>query len=218
MLEELHVHNYAIIDKLQVRFTPGLNILSGETGAGKSILVGALGLLLGDKADTSIIRSGAEETSVSGIIAVTENAEAVQWLSGRGIEAEDGAVILRRALKSNGRGSLFIGSTPVTRADLQEFSSLLFDLHGQHDHQSLLDLENHRKLVDRWAGTEALAERFHSLYASLASLRERLSKLVSDERERLRRVDLLTYAVNEIRALAPKPGEEEELEKDLAIL
>jgi len=218
MLEELHVHNYAIIDKLQVRFTEGLNILSGETGAGKSILVGALGLLLGDKADTSIIRSGAEETSVSGIIAVGENAEAVQWLSGRGIEPEDGAVILRRALKSNGRGSLFIQSTPVTRADLQEFSSLLFDLHGQHDHQSLLDLENHRKLVDRWAGTEALAERFHSLYASLASLRERLSKLVSDERERLRRQDLLTYAVNEIKALAPKPGEEEELEKDLAIL
>ena len=125
MLEELHVHNYAIIDKLQVRFTQGLNILSGETGAGKSILVGALGLLLGDKADTSIIRSGAEETSVSGIIAVGENAEAVQWLSGRGIEPEDSAVILRRALKSNGRGSLFIHSRSNadslwSRGDLSE--------------------------------------------------------------------------------------------------
>ncbi len=218
MLEELHVHNYAIIDKLQVRFTEGLNVLSGETGAGKSILVGALGLLLGDKADTSIIRSGAEETSVSGIVAVSGNAEAAQWLSARGLELEDGTVILRRMLKSNGRGSLFIQSTPVTRADLHDFSTLLFDLHGQHDHQSLLDLENHRRLVDRWAGTEETAERFHGLYASLASLRERLAALVSDERERLRRVDLLTYAVNEITALAPKPGEEEELEKELAIL
>ncbi len=121
-------------------------------------------------------------------------------------------------LKSSGRGSLFIQSTPVTRTDLHDFSSLLFDLHGQHEHQSLLDLENHRKLVDRWAGTEELAERFHLLYASLASLRERLSTLVSDERERLRRIDLLTYAVTEIKALAPKPGEEEELEKELAIL
>jgi len=218
MLEELHVHNYAIIDKLQVRFTNGLNILSGETGAGKSILVGALGLLLGDKADTSIIRSGAEETTVSGIVSVPGNAEAAQWLAAHGIEAEDGAVILRRMLKSNGRGSLFIQSTPVTRADLHEFSTLLFDLHGQHEHQSLLDLENHRRLVDRWSGTEQLAERFHALYASLASLRERLSKLVSNERERLRRIDLLSYAVTEIKALDPKPGEEEELEKELAIL
>ena len=218
MLEELHVHNYAIIDKLQVRFTGGLNILSGETGAGKSILVGALGLLLGDKTDTSIIRSGAEETTVSGIVSVPGNAEAAQWLAAHGIEAEEGAVILRRMLKSNGRGSLFIQSTPVTRADLHEFSTLLFDLHGQHEHQSLLDLENHRKLVDRWSGTEQLAERFHALYASLASLRERLSKLVSDERERLRRIDLLTYAVTEIKSLDPKPAEEEELEKELAIL
>jgi DNA repair protein RecN (Recombination protein N) len=218
MLEELHVHNYAIIDKLQVRFTDGLNVLSGETGAGKSILVGALGLLLGDKTDTSIIRSGAEETSVSGIVSVAGNAEAAQWLASHGIEPEDGAVILRRMLKSNGRGSLFIQSSPVTRADLHDFSSLLFDLHGQHEHQSLLDLENHRRLVDRWAGTEELAQRFHSLYASLASLRERLSSLVSDERERLRRIDLLTYAVKEIKALAPRPGEEEELEKELAIL
>ena len=218
MLEELHVHNYAIIDKLQVRFTSGLNILSGETGAGKSILVGALGLLLGDKTDTSIIRSGAEETTVSGIVSVPGNAEAAQWLAAHGIEAEEGAVILRRMLKSNGRGSLFIQSTPVTRADLHEFSTLLFDLHGQHEHQSLLDLENHRKLVDRWSGTEHLAERFHALYASLASLRERLSKLVSDERERLRRIDLLTYAVTEIKSLDPKPGEEEDLEKERAIL
>ena len=218
MLEELHVHNYAIIDKLQVRFTQGLNILSGETGAGKSILVGALGLILGDKTDTSIIRSGAEETAVSGIVSAAGNAEASQWLAAHGIEAEDGAVILRRMLKSNGRGSIFIQSTPVTRTDLHEFSTLLFDLHGQHEHQSLLDLENHRRLVDRWAGTEALAERFHGLYASLASLRERLSKRVNDERERLRRIDLLTYAVTEIKALGLKAAEEEELEKELAIL
>lgn len=218
MLEELHVHNYAIIDKLLVRFTAGLNVLTGETGAGKSILIGALGLLLGDKIDTSIIRSGAEETAVSGIVRVPADGECTEWLAAHGIGAEEGTVILRRVLKGNGRGSIFIQSTPVTRSDLQEFSSLLFDVHGQHEHHSLLDIENHRRLVDRSGGTEQLAERFHALYVALASLRERLARLVSDERERARRMDLLAYAVSEIKSLALVPGEEEELEKELAIL
>jgi DNA repair protein RecN (Recombination protein N) len=218
MLDELHVHNYAIIEKLQVRFTSGLNVLTGETGAGKSILVGALGLLLGDRTDTSIVRSGAEETAVSGVVGVVGSPEAAAWLAGRGIEPEEGTVILRRVLKANGRGASFIQSTPVARADLAEFSSLLFDVHGQHEHQSLLDLEQHRRLLDRHGGTESLAARFHELYLSLASLRDRLSKLASDERERLRRMDLLTFAVQEIKALALKPGEQEELEKELAIL
>ncbi|HET6449662.1 MAG TPA: DNA repair protein RecN [Spirochaetia bacterium] len=218
MLEELSVHNYAIIDKLGVKFTPGLNVLSGETGAGKSILIGALGLLLGDKTDTSIIRSGAEETAVSCVLRVADNEEALAWLAGRGIEVEEGAVILRRTLKSNGRGAIYVQSSPVTRADLHDFCTRLFDLHGQHEHQSLLDLENHRTLVDRWAGTEALAASYHETYAALASLRERHSKLIADERERLRRTDLLRYAVNEIQAMKLKPGEEEELEKELAIL
>jgi DNA repair protein RecN (Recombination protein N) len=218
MLEQLHAHNFAIIDKLDVRFTEGLNILTGETGAGKSILIGAIGLLLGDKTDTSIIRSGADETAISGIVTVTDNAEAMQWLTAHGIEPEDGSVIVRRVLKSNGRGAIYIQSAPSTRADLAEFSSLLFDVHGQHEHQSLLDLENHRMFVDRYGATEDLAKRFHALFQTLASLRERLSKLVSDERERLRRIDLLSYAVTEIKALALIPGEEEELEKELAIL
>ena len=218
MLEELHVHAYALIDKVSVKFAPGLNILSGETGAGKSILVGALGLLLGDKTDTSIIRTGAEETTVSGVLSIEENEEARAWLAAHGVAAEEGGVILRRTLKSSGRGSIFIQSTPVTRADLHEFCLHLFDLHGQHEHQSLLDLENHRLLVDRWSGTEELAGKFHQTYAELASLRERHSKLIADERERLRRTDLLTYAVNEIKAMKLKPGEEEELERELAIL
>jgi DNA repair protein RecN (Recombination protein N) len=218
MLEELAVHNYAIIEKLQVRFAAGLNVLTGETGAGKSILVGALGLLLGDRTDTSIVRSGAEEAAVSGVIGVGGSLEAAGWLAARGIEPEDDAVILRRVLKATGRGASFIQSTPVTRADLAEFSSLLFDVHGQHEHQSLLDLDQHRRLLDRHGNTESLAGRFHELYLSLAALRERLSKLASDERERLRRMDLLSFAVREITALALKPGEQEELEKELAIL
>jgi DNA repair protein RecN (Recombination protein N) len=115
MLEELHVHNFAIIDKLSVRFTAGLNVLSGETGAGKSILVGAVGLLLGDKTDTSIIRSGAEETAVSCVVSLGQNTEATAWLAAHGIAADEGSVILRRMLKASGRGSIFIQSSPVTQ-------------------------------------------------------------------------------------------------------
>ena len=218
MLDELHVHNYAIIEKLQVRFTSGFNVLTGETGAGKSILIGALGLLLGDKTDTSIVRAGAEETAVSGVVSVAADGEAAAWLAAHGLAPEDGTVILRRVLKSTGRGTSFIQSAPVSRADLAEFSSLLFDVHGQHEHQSLLDLDQHRRLLDRHGGTEGLAARFHELYRSLASLRERLAKLASDERDRLRRADLLAFAVREITSLALKPGEQEELEKELAIL
>jgi len=217
MLEELHVHNYAIIDNLQVRFAPGLNVLTGETGAGKSILIGALGLLLGDRADTSIIRSGAEETAVSGVVTVADP-EAAAWLAAHGVEAEDDAVILRRVLKSSGRGQAFIQSTPVTRADLASFSAILFDVHGQHEHQSLLELEQHRRLLDRHGGTEELASRFHSRYVSLAGVRERIASLASDERERLRRRELAAFAVEEIRGLSLAPGEQEELEKELAIL
>jgi DNA repair protein RecN (Recombination protein N) len=218
MLDELHVHNYAIIEKLQVRFAGGLNVLTGETGAGKSILIGALGLLLGDRTDTSIVRAGAEETAVSGVVSVPADGDAAAWLAARGLALEDGAVIVRRVLKSTGRGASFIQSTPVSRADLAEFSSLLFDVHGQHEHQSLLDVDQHRRLLDRHGGTEGLAARFHELYRSLASLRERFAKLVSDERDRLRRADLLAFAVREIGTLALKPGEQEELEKELAIL
>ena len=168
MLEDLAVHNFAIIEKLQVRFTAGLNVLTGETGAGKSILIGALGLLLGDRADTSIVRAGAEEAAVSGVIGIGGSTEAAAWLAARGIEAEEGAVILRRVLKATGRGASFIQSTPVTRADLAEFSSMLFDVHGQHEHQSLLDLEQHRRLLDRHGGTENLAGRLHELCLALA--------------------------------------------------
>src|SRR5208337_4711523 len=151
-------------------------------------------------------------------VSIGDNTEAAAWLAAHGISPDEGGVILRRMLKSSGRGSIFIQSTPVTRGDLHEFCTHLFDMHGQHEHQSLLDLENHRTLVDRWAGTEPLAERFHQMYAALASLRERHSKLIGDERERLRRADLLAYAVTEITALKLKAGEEEELEKELAIL
>jgi DNA repair protein RecN (Recombination protein N) len=131
MLEELSIRNFAIVDRLSVRFSPGLNVLSGETGAGKSILIGALGFLLGAKADTGIIRSGADECLVTGMIHVGSNTDALAWLDGRGIEPEDGMLVIRRSLKRTGRGSIYIQNVPSLRQDLVELASLLLEVHGQ---------------------------------------------------------------------------------------
>jgi DNA repair protein RecN (Recombination protein N) len=218
MLEELSIHNYALIDRVNVKFSQGLNLLTGETGAGKSILVGALGLILGQKSDNSIIRTGTEEALVYGIISVRKNSEAQEWLKERGMSIEDDSVILRRVVKQSGRGSIYIGSTPVTRTELNELASLLFDLHGQHDHQSLLSVENHRKLLDRFGNTEESAERFYAMFVELASHKEKLSKLVSSERERLREIDFLQHAISEITSAQLSAGEEEKLEKEHKIL
>ncbi|MBN1699697.1 MAG: DNA repair protein RecN [Spirochaetales bacterium] len=218
MLEELAIHNYALIDRVNVKFSEGLNLLTGETGAGKSILVGALGLILGQKTDGSAIRTGAEEALIYGIVNVSKNREAREWLQERGIAVSDDTVILRRVVKQSGRGSIYIGSTPSTRTDLNGLASLLFDLHGQHEHQSLLNVENHRKLIDRYGNTEEAAKRFFGMFMELASQKEKLSKLVSSERERLRQIDFLEHAITEITNAQLKPGEEEQLEKEHKIL
>ena len=113
MLEELSIRDFAIIDRLSARFEPGLNLLTGETGAGKSILIGAMGFILGAKSDTGIIRSGADETLVTAVVSVDGNRDALAWLSERGIDPEDGAVVVRRGLKRSGRGSAYIQNVPV---------------------------------------------------------------------------------------------------------
>jgi DNA repair protein RecN (Recombination protein N) len=214
MLEELNIHNFALIDRINVKFSKGLNLLTGETGAGKSILIGALGMLLGGKGDGSMIRTGTKEALISGVVDISSNPDAREWLHSRGIDIDEDILILRRVIKPSGRGAIYIQSTPATRKDLGELSALLFDLHGQHAHQSLLTVDNHRKLLDRFAGTEELTHEFYSLFRELASVREKFSKLVSSERERLREIDFLEHAMKEINDAALDPGEEEKLDKE----
>jgi DNA repair protein RecN (Recombination protein N) len=212
MLEELSIRDFALIDRLQLKFAPGLNILSGETGAGKSILIGALGFVLGDKPDASVIRSGAEETLVSGVFGIDGNRDAAAWLSDRGIEIDDGTVLLRRSLKASGRGSVYIQSAPVTRADLQDFTALLVDVHGQHEHQSLLAADKHRRFLDRYSGVEDEVQAYGKLFSLLFDKRKAFESMLASETDRARRVELLEYAVKEIEAAKLKEGEEEELE------
>lgn len=215
MLEELIVKDYALIDRLAVEFDDGLNILTGETGAGKSIIVGALSFLLGGKADTDIVRTGSEEASVSAVIRYDgANGDVAEWLKGREIASEDGRLVLRRTLKRSGRGSAYIQDVPVTRNDLVEFTSLLFDIHGQHEHQALLKAESHRKYLDRFAGIENEVAEFTARFQALAESKKAAADALEAERGRDERVELLRYAVEEISKVAPISGESLQLEAE----
>lgn len=218
MLEELNIHNYALIEKSVIKFSRGFNILTGETGAGKSILVGALGLLLGAKPDPASIRSDCSEALVSGVLNLQGCEDARLWLASRGIYDDEGVVILRRTIKRQGRGSIYIQSIPVTRPDLEEFAALIFDMHGQHDNQSLLNVVNHRKLLDRYAVLEELTAAFGEKFMELSKLRESFSLLVSSEQEKLRQMEILKFALEEIEKVNPAAGEDDELLKEKKIL
>jgi len=218
MLEELNIQNYALVDTLKIKFQSGLTILSGETGAGKSIIVGALGMLFGGRVDPSFIRTGSDEAKVSGVIEISKNKDALEWLREKGMSDEDGYVIIRRTLRKTGRGALSIQSNPVTKAELTEFTSFLFDMHGQHAHQSLLNKEIHRKVLDNYAGIAHEVEKFAVSFMELSSLKKRLQELRKSERDILLERDILEHAVREIGDAGLLPDEENELVKERAIL
>jgi DNA repair protein RecN (Recombination protein N) len=215
MLEELSVRNFALIDSLSISFGPGLSVLSGETGAGKSIIVGSLSFLLGAKTDTEVIRSGCDEAGVEAVISISpQNREALDWLLSRDIEMEDGLIIVRRTVKASGRSSIYIQNAQLTRADLAEFMAFLFDLHGQHTHETLLKKEIHRVYLDRFAGLEDEALVFNRAFLALAEKRKALESSLSSERDRDSRLEILSYGVEEISKAAPKSGEIRELESE----
>jgi DNA repair protein RecN (Recombination protein N) len=219
MLEELSIRNYALIDNISLSFEGGLNILTGETGAGKSIIVGSLSFLLGAKADADVIRTGAEEASVSAVVSIREgNRDVLEWLAGRDINPEDGRLIIRRNIKASGRGSIYIQNVPVTRNDLAECMAFLFDLHGQHNHESLLRKETHRRYLDRFAGIEEETAGFNVLFLDLADRRKAFESSLSSERDREARIEILSYAVDEIGKAAPRAGEIRELESETSRL
>ncbi|MDR1248064.1 MAG: DNA repair protein RecN [Treponema sp.] len=215
MLEELNVRNYALVDNISVSFEGGLNILTGETGAGKSIIVGALSFLLGARADAEVIRSGNEEATVSAVVSIRDNnRDALDWLSGRDIACEDRRVVVRRNIKTSGRSSIYIQDAAVSRSDLEQFMGFLFDLHGQHSHESLLCKENHRIYLDRFAGLEDEAVRFNRMFMDLAEKKKTLEKSAANERDRDSRLEILRYNIAEIDKAAVKAGEGRELEAE----
>ena len=217
MLEDLTMKEFAIIDCVTIDFNKGFTVLSGETGAGKSILIGAVSFLLGGKAEVSQIRAGCHEASVTGTFYFspdTDMSEAALWLNEHGIELEENRIILRRFIKDTGKSSAWIGNVPVTRADLAEFSSFLIDIHGQHEHQSLMKVPEHRKFLDARAGLVEEVKHFTSVYSELVEKRRLLQKMNSSDSERLRKIDMYEFAVKEIEEAKLKPDEDIALEDE----
>lgn len=217
MLEDLSIKDFAIIESEHIEFSNGFTVLSGETGAGKSILIGAMSFLLGGKADVNQIRSGAHEAQVSGTFYLDskENQNpALEWLNDHGIETENNRILLRRYIRDNGRAGAWIGSTPVNRTDLAEFSSFLVDIHGQHEHQSLMRVPEHRKFLDARAGILPEVSAFTALYMELVEKRRLLAQLDSSDADRARKIDMYNFAVKEIEDAKLKPEEDIQLEKE----
>lgn len=212
MFEELTIRNFALIDSAHLEFTKGFNVLTGETGAGKSILIGALSFLLGGKAEVSQIRAGTTEACVTGTIYIEENQRNAQsWLSDHGIEPENQRILLRRIIKDSGKSSAWIQGNPVTKNELAEFTSHLIDIHGQHEHQSLMKVSEHRKFLDSYAGITGEVEEFTALYTKLVEKRKLLDKMNTSESERAERIDLLKFAIEEIENAELLLTEEDEL-------
>ena len=215
MVEDLQIKDFALIESVSLDFNAGFTVLSGETGAGKSILIGALSFLLGGKGGTEVIRTGAKEARVSGTIKLDSfSNEAKQWLSEHGIETEDERVLLRRIVKDTGKASAWIQDTPVTKAELSEFTSMLVDIHGQHEHQALMYPVFHRKYLDSYAGITEKVAAFSDLYARLLEKKKLLDDLNGSDAERARRQEMLSFAVDEIKSCKLKNGEDKELEQE----
>ncbi|MBI4684071.1 MAG: DNA repair protein RecN [Nitrospirae bacterium] len=213
MLKELKIKNFAIIDDLTIRFKEGLNVLTGETGAGKSIIVDALGLALGERAQSDVIRTGREEASVEAFFEVSGH----PLLEHMGILSDDG-VILRRNVSSAGKSRAYINDTMVNLQSLSEIGRSLVDMHGQHEHQSLLSSDNQRMLLDLYGRLQEEAAAVGILFNEVQSLKKELDELKANVKERSHRLDLLKFQVNEIDAASLNIGEETALEEERVIL
>jgi DNA repair protein RecN (Recombination protein N) len=211
MLAQLTIKNFALIDAVTLEFLPGFNVLTGETGAGKSILIDAITAALGARAGAELVRRGADRASVEAVFEVSQySLPALQeW-------AEDGLVILAREISASGRSTFRINGRMCTASTVREVAADLIDIHGQHDHQSLLSSERHVDFLDAWGGREVAAQRrkAQELYTELRSTRRDLDALLTGERERAQQLDLYQFQVEEIDAAALHPGEEEELLAD----
>ncbi len=211
MLAQLTIRNFALIDSLTLEFQPGFNVLTGETGAGKSILIDAITAALGERASADLVRKGADRASIEAMFEVEEGCLPIvqEW-------SEDGLIILGREIGASGRSTFRINGRMATAATVREVAADLIDIHGQHDHQSLLHPERHVDFLDGWAGKEVQAakRRAVELLGQFRDTRRELDTLLTGERDRAQRLDLYRFQVDEIDAAGISQAEEEELLAD----
>jgi DNA repair protein RecN (Recombination protein N) len=211
-LTSLRIRNLALVEEMTWETAPGFVAITGETGAGKSILMGALTLVLGERADKELIRTGAESCSVEAVFDNADDERISSLLDRHGAEpCEDGRLLIKRVVSLSAPGKQFVNGSPCTLALLRSLGNFLIDLHGPHDHQSLFSREHQTNLLDRFAGTEKLSEEFTKARSTVLRLTEEKNSILRDEQTTLREVDLLTYQVREIEAASLQTGEEETL-------
>ena len=220
MLLELTIRNIALIESLRIEFAQGFNVLTGETGAGKSIVVDSVNLALGGRADREMIRTGSDKGSVEALFDISNNAEALRMADELGVEVDGGLVCVSRSLSRSGRNICRIAGTVLPLNTLRTFTALLVDVHGQHEHQALMNPARHMDFLDAF-GDEAHASALaavKSAHADRSETASALKKLLKDAAERERLIDVLSFQVQEINAAKLKSGEEEKLEKKLRML
>lgn len=218
MLVELLVENFAVADRVRVRLHAGLNVLSGETGSGKSLIVDSLGLLFGGRASAEVVRSGAERARIAGIFEAVRTHELTALLEGAGLEMEDGELLVEREILSSGKSRAFVGSRAVSAGFLKELQPFLGDIHGQHDQQRLFSAVEQRAMLDEFAGNEAALEKVGGLWNALRASEGELRQLEEREQEMLRQRDVWSFQKQEIEAADLKPGEDASLDQELRVL
>ena len=217
MLRSLYIKNYALIDEFSVLFTPGLNIITGETGAGKSIILGAFGLLLGDRASSDMVRAGADKTIVEAEFDTVSDRELSSFLSENEIEIQD-ALVIRREVMQRGTSRGFVNDSPVSAQILKSLGEILVDLHGQHEHQSLLRTATHIQMLDDFAGLEATVSEFKNLRGALTRLLAEISEMRSRKARADEEQELHSFQLREINAINPIEGEDEAIDARLKVL
>ncbi|WP_018132479.1 DNA repair protein RecN [Effusibacillus pohliae] len=216
MLQELHIRNFALIEEVRFSLGPGLNVLTGETGAGKSILIDALGLVLGGRSSSEMVRQGCDKAIVEALFVVQRDKLLSELLQALGIEWEDNALVIVREVHASGKSVCRVNGRIVTVQILRQIGGLLLDLAGQHEHQSLLRVEEHLAILDAFGGepVQRLKQKVAAAYANWRAARKALEKAAIGEQERVQRLDMLRFQLEEIETLGLKPGEEDELEEE----
>ncbi|MGA2260128.1 MAG: DNA repair protein RecN [Acidobacteriota bacterium] len=217
MLRFLRIRDFALIRNLEIEFGDGLTVLTGETGSGKSIIVDAFGLLVGARSSQDMVRTNCDTAVLEGVFSVEDGSVAEQ-LTPAGIDGDEDSILIRREISTSGRGRVFINNSLATLSLLKSIGGALADIHGQQEHETLLDLSTHLTWLDRFGSNETAAHELRLLYTQMRETARRLDALAMDEQERQRLLDILRFQVDEIQRANIRPGEKAELENERSVL
>ena len=218
MLTHLHISNFTIVSELNIELNQGMTVITGETGAGKSIMLDALGYALGNRAEAGIVRPGAGKADISATFLVKQIPEAASWLANQELDDGEMECVLRRVITAEGRSRAFINGKPVPAQQLKELGDLVLDLHNQHEHHSLLNTDIQRRLLDEFGGHENLVEQVSGAYQAWRKIHQKVQAARKAQEEKSARIQLLQYQLEELEALSLKENELQELEQEQTLL